>query len=92
MDMLLLTKGATYWQLLFIKNAGDEVGQYEVSNILKMLITLPELFPEEDYSPLFKQFEKEFTKRAEKSAQTNDVENIGSLLQEYYPVRDQYLK
>ena len=91
MDMLLLTKGCTYWQLLFIEKPSENLGQYEIKYILKMLLGLPELFSEENYSPLFMQFEKELVQATANSIKNSDVEKIAPLLEEYYKVRKRYL-
>ena len=62
-DMLYLTKGALFWQYLFVKNAGEVTGDYELSHIMLMLTHLPDIFPDHNYAPLFQRFEKEFSER-----------------------------
>jgi len=62
-DMFMITKGCSFWQMLFVKNAEKVIGDYEMENVTRMLIGLPHIFPNHNYSPLFKRFDKIFGER-----------------------------
>lgn len=82
-ELIALTKGAYFWQYLFVNDTPKIIDAYILKYILLMLTKLPIVFPDNDYSVLYSKFDQTLLEKTEEIANIDHQVEIRQLFNRY---------